>query len=82
MYLVKIGTSPEIFHIHFFFQPTATPAVGQNIRTDPALFSPDSRKNRVKASLYPFQIHLRRLYTKWQEKFSLWRLCCVTPTSL
>ena len=26
-------------------------------------------------------IFLRRSYITWQEKFSLWKLCCVMPTS-
>ena len=26
-------------------------------------------------------IFLRRSYITWQEKFSLWKLCCAMPTS-
>ena len=32
--------------------------------------------------IHPLKYYLRRFNTTWQEKFSLWRLFCVMPTSL
>ena len=88
MYLVNIGTSlknlQKVYKIGAFlrkFLSFFTILFFAASRCPGTADGPCFRMNQ-RPLIHPFQIYLRRLYTKWHKKFSLLRLCCVTLTSL
>ena len=70
----------NIFNYFVFNRRCQLSTAGQNIRTDqkpcPAVFPGEGIFDTS------ILIPSTEVIHKWHKKFSLWRLCCVTPTSL
>ena len=85
MYLVKIGifarNSQKIMDILLFFD--AFPYFVFVVFYQLFLFErPCWSKIERKIFIFPIQNLFHGGYFKWHKKSSLWRLCCVTQTSL